>query len=177
MLNCYFLYNYSLRLETDHFKASPADYLFLLIFNWLCCLIIGIFFDLPVSVRCTNGWSIVNSTNLFSIAFIALDGSDDFVCAVHLVSAEQRCHREFLVRDTFQSNVSALGAARIQFNFVKWQHIFIGWHFGRSFVFLLENQISTRIGWNIVFGNSIVFVSQTLYLLVSNRLKLRHFLC
>lgn len=50
MLNCYFLYNYSLRLETDHFKSSPADYFFLLIFNGLCCLIIGIFFDLPVSV-------------------------------------------------------------------------------------------------------------------------------
>lgn len=48
LLNCYFLYNYSIRLETDHFKSGPADYLFLLIFNWLCNVIIGIFFDLPV---------------------------------------------------------------------------------------------------------------------------------
>lgn len=58
MLNCYFLYNYSLRLETDHFKQSPADYFFLLIFNWLCCVIIGIFFNLPVSL--TAHWTIVH---------------------------------------------------------------------------------------------------------------------
>lgn len=48
MLNCYFLYNYSLRLENDHFKGSPADYCFLLIFNWLCCIIVGLLFDLQV---------------------------------------------------------------------------------------------------------------------------------
>lgn len=48
MLNCYFLYNYSLRLETDHFKSTPGDYFFLLIFNWACCTLIGLFFSLPV---------------------------------------------------------------------------------------------------------------------------------
>lgn len=48
MFNCYFLYNYSNRLETDHYKQSPGDYFFLLIFNWLCCVIIGLVIDLPV---------------------------------------------------------------------------------------------------------------------------------
>ncbi|XP_055918854.1 derlin-1 [Eupeodes corollae] len=48
MLNCYFLYNYSLRLETDHFKTSPADYLFLLIFQWICCAISGVIFNLYI---------------------------------------------------------------------------------------------------------------------------------
>ena len=46
MLNCYFLYNYSLRLETDHYKSSPGDYFFLLIFNWLCCVIIGLLINI-----------------------------------------------------------------------------------------------------------------------------------
>jgi len=48
MLNCYFLYNYSLRLENDHFKGSPADYCFLLIFNWFCCILVGLLFDLQL---------------------------------------------------------------------------------------------------------------------------------
>lgn len=48
MLNCYFLYNYSLRLETDHFKSSPGDYFFLLFFNWVSCVIIGLLFQLPL---------------------------------------------------------------------------------------------------------------------------------
>ena len=38
-LNC--LYWYSSRLESGTFKGKPADYLFLVIFNWLCLTIIG----------------------------------------------------------------------------------------------------------------------------------------
>lgn len=41
LLNLYFLYSYSSRLETGVFDGRPADYLFLLIFNWLCLVIIG----------------------------------------------------------------------------------------------------------------------------------------
>lgn len=47
LINCFFLYNYSRRLETDHFKQTPSDYLFLLIFNWLCCVIVGIIAGFP----------------------------------------------------------------------------------------------------------------------------------
>lgn len=55
LLNCYFLYNYSLRLETDHFKSSPGDYFFLLLFNWAICVVIGLLFSLPVC-NSTNSW-------------------------------------------------------------------------------------------------------------------------
>lgn len=47
-MNCFFLYNYSSRLEKDHFLGSPGDYLYLLIFNWLCCAVVGLFASLPV---------------------------------------------------------------------------------------------------------------------------------
>lgn len=42
LLNLYFLYSYSTRLETGVFDGKPADYLFLLIFNWICLVIIGL---------------------------------------------------------------------------------------------------------------------------------------
>ncbi|EZA56352.1 hypothetical protein DMN91_010349 [Ooceraea biroi] len=45
LINCYFLYNYSLRLERGEYDKKPADYLFLLLFNWLCCVIIGLIGD------------------------------------------------------------------------------------------------------------------------------------
>lgn len=48
LMNCFFLYNYSSRLEKDHYLASPGDFLYLLIFNWLCCVIVGLFTSLPV---------------------------------------------------------------------------------------------------------------------------------
>uniref|UniRef100_A0A1B0DDR6 Derlin n=1 Tax=Phlebotomus papatasi TaxID=29031 RepID=A0A1B0DDR6_PHLPP len=48
MLNCYFLYNYSVRLEREQFKNTPADHLFMLIFNWLNCVILGACFNAPL---------------------------------------------------------------------------------------------------------------------------------
>lgn len=47
MINLYFLYNYSLRLETGLFNGRPADYCFMLIFNWICCVLIGLFAEFP----------------------------------------------------------------------------------------------------------------------------------
>jgi len=41
LMNLYFLYSYSTRLENDTFAGAPADYAFMLIFNWLCLVIIG----------------------------------------------------------------------------------------------------------------------------------------
>ncbi|XP_055345227.1 derlin-1-like [Paramacrobiotus metropolitanus] len=46
LLNLYFLYNYSSQLESGHFVGRPADYLFMLIFNWACLVLIGLFADL-----------------------------------------------------------------------------------------------------------------------------------
>ncbi|XP_040563354.1 derlin-1 [Lepeophtheirus salmonis] len=48
LLNLYYLYNYSIRLETGIFDGRPADYLFMLIFNWLCCVIVGFFMEIYV---------------------------------------------------------------------------------------------------------------------------------
>lgn len=41
LINLYFLYSYSTRLETGIFDGRPADYMFMLIFNWLCLVIVG----------------------------------------------------------------------------------------------------------------------------------------
>jgi len=48
LIMLYFLYSYSIRLETGIFDGRPADYLFMLIFNWLCLVIIALFADIYV---------------------------------------------------------------------------------------------------------------------------------
>lgn len=48
LINCYFLYNYSLRLETGLFAGKPADYCFMLLFNWVCSIIVALVVDLPL---------------------------------------------------------------------------------------------------------------------------------
>jgi len=44
----YFLYSYSSRLESGVFDGRPADYLFMLLFNWLCITIIALFAEIYV---------------------------------------------------------------------------------------------------------------------------------
>lgn len=41
LINLYFMYSYSTRLETGTFDGRPADFLFMLIFNWLLLVMIG----------------------------------------------------------------------------------------------------------------------------------------
>ncbi|GJQ78300.1 hypothetical protein Trydic_g22139 [Trypoxylus dichotomus] len=48
LLNLYFLYNYSRRLETGHYGGKPADYLTLLVFNWLCAIIVGLVLEFKI---------------------------------------------------------------------------------------------------------------------------------
>lgn len=48
LINLYFLYNYSSRLETDQYSGKPADYFFMLIFNWICCVIVGLIAEIPL---------------------------------------------------------------------------------------------------------------------------------
>lgn len=45
LINCYFLYNYSLRLERGEYDGRPADYCWMLLFNWICCLVVGLLGD------------------------------------------------------------------------------------------------------------------------------------
>uniref|UniRef100_A0A669F0V0 Derlin n=1 Tax=Oreochromis niloticus TaxID=8128 RepID=A0A669F0V0_ORENI len=42
LVNLYFLYHYSTRLETGSFDGRPADYIFMLLFNWICIVLLMI---------------------------------------------------------------------------------------------------------------------------------------
>ncbi|XP_068613580.1 derlin-1 [Brachionichthys hirsutus] len=46
LVNLYFLYQYSSRLETGVFDTRPADYVFMLLFNWICILITGLLINM-----------------------------------------------------------------------------------------------------------------------------------
>ncbi|OWA51512.1 Derlin-1 [Hypsibius exemplaris] len=48
LMNLYFLYNYSSQLESGHFIGRTADFLFMLVFNWLCLVLIGLAADIPL---------------------------------------------------------------------------------------------------------------------------------
>jgi len=48
LIMLYFLYSYSTRLESGIFDGRPADYLFMLIFNWICVTIIALFAEIYV---------------------------------------------------------------------------------------------------------------------------------
>lgn len=43
LMNLYFLYNYSLRLEQGIFSSTPGDYFYMLLFNWICIVVIALF--------------------------------------------------------------------------------------------------------------------------------------
>ncbi|OXU24041.1 hypothetical protein TSAR_009009 [Trichomalopsis sarcophagae] len=48
LMNLYFLYNYSIRLERIDFEGRPADYFYLLIFNWICCLVAALLLNFSI---------------------------------------------------------------------------------------------------------------------------------
>lgn len=48
LIMLYFLYNYSLRLETGIFAGRPADYLTMLTFNWVLAVIVALFMNIPM---------------------------------------------------------------------------------------------------------------------------------
>lgn len=48
LINLYFLYNYSRRLEEGTYEGRPADYAFMLTFNCLLCVIVGIIAEMPL---------------------------------------------------------------------------------------------------------------------------------
>jgi len=74
LINLYFLYNYSLRLETGLFSGRPADYFFMLIFNWICCVIIGLFAEFaylmdPMVLSVLYVWCQLNKDTIVSFWF------------------------------------------------------------------------------------------------------------
>ncbi|CAF0821509.1 unnamed protein product [Adineta steineri] len=48
LINLFFIYQYSPRLETSTFNGKPADYLFCIAFLWLCNTILGLILSLPI---------------------------------------------------------------------------------------------------------------------------------
>nr|XP_046254730.1 derlin-1 [Scatophagus argus] len=46
LVNLYILYQYSTRLETGVFDGRPADYIFMLLFNWICIVITGLLMNM-----------------------------------------------------------------------------------------------------------------------------------
>ncbi|XP_077283818.1 derlin 1 [Arctopsyche grandis] len=74
LINCYFLYNYSLRLETGIFAGRPADYCFMLLFNWMCCIIVGLVGEIqylmdPMVLSVLYVWCQLNKDTIVSFWF------------------------------------------------------------------------------------------------------------
>lgn len=74
LVNLYFLYHYSSRLETGVFDGRPADYLFMLLFNWICIVITGLIMDMqllmiPMIMSVLYVWAQVNRDVIVSFWF------------------------------------------------------------------------------------------------------------
>lgn len=45
---------YLLYFVSGQYAGRPADYLFMLLFNWICCVIVGLIAEMPVSNMLLN---------------------------------------------------------------------------------------------------------------------------
>ncbi|RWS09248.1 Derlin-1-like protein [Dinothrombium tinctorium] len=74
LMNLYFLYNYSIRLETGTFNGRPADYLFLLLFNWISITIVAYWCNImllmdPMILSVLYIWSQLNKDVIVTFWF------------------------------------------------------------------------------------------------------------
>ncbi|XP_059363849.1 derlin-1-like [Carassius carassius] len=74
LVNLYFLYQYSSRLETGAFDGRPADYMFMLLFNWICIVITGLMMDMqllmiPLIMSVLYVWAQLNRDVIVSFWF------------------------------------------------------------------------------------------------------------
>lgn len=74
LINLYFLYNYSLKLETGLFVGRTADYLFMMLFNWICCVIVGLLGEFsvlmdPMVMSVLYLWCMVNKETIVTFWF------------------------------------------------------------------------------------------------------------
>ncbi|OCT77141.1 hypothetical protein XELAEV_18032338mg [Xenopus laevis] len=74
LVNLYFLYQYSSRLETGAFDGRPADYVFMLLFNWICIVITGVIINMqllmiPLIMSVLYVWSQLNRDMIVSFWF------------------------------------------------------------------------------------------------------------
>ncbi|XP_064203928.1 derlin-1 [Anguilla rostrata] len=74
LVNLYFMYQYSTRLETGAFDGRPADYIFMLLFNWICIVITGLMMDMqllmiPLIMSVLYVWAQLNRDMIVSFWF------------------------------------------------------------------------------------------------------------
>ncbi|XP_047214429.1 derlin-1 [Girardinichthys multiradiatus] len=74
LVNLYFLYHYSSRLETGSFDGRPADYVFMLLFNWICIVITGLLMGMellliPMIMSVLYVWAQFNKDTIVSFWF------------------------------------------------------------------------------------------------------------
>ncbi|KAF3691619.1 Derlin-1 [Channa argus] len=74
LFNLYFLYHYSTRLETGAFDGRPANYIFMLLFNWICIVITGMLMDMqllmiPLVMSVLYVWAQFNKDTIVSFWF------------------------------------------------------------------------------------------------------------
>ncbi|XP_028280591.1 derlin-1 [Parambassis ranga] len=74
LVNLYFLYHYSTRLETGVFDGKPADYIFMLLFNWICIAITGLLMNMqllliPMVMSVLYVWAQFNKDMVVSFWF------------------------------------------------------------------------------------------------------------
>ncbi|XP_023266218.1 derlin-1 [Seriola lalandi dorsalis] len=74
LVNLYFLYHYSSRLETGAFDGRPADYIFMLLFNWICIVITGMLMNMrllmiPLIMSVLYVWAQFNKDMIVSFWF------------------------------------------------------------------------------------------------------------
>lgn len=74
LLNLYFLYNYSSRLENGVFSNRPADYCFMLVFNWICIVLTALFSNVmilmdPMVLSVLYVWCQLNKDTIVSFWF------------------------------------------------------------------------------------------------------------
>jgi len=117
LINLYFMYNYSLRLETGIFSGRPADYAFMLMFLWICAVIIGLLMNImflmdPLVLSVLYVWCQLNKVRGCVETF------KYFPCIFTIFFPG--CHCELLVRITIQSYVPALGPPGLQRRDLGW---------------------------------------------------------
>uniref|UniRef100_A0A1A8EM38 Derlin n=1 Tax=Nothobranchius korthausae TaxID=1143690 RepID=A0A1A8EM38_9TELE len=74
LVTLYFLYHYSTRLETLEFSGRPADYVFMLLFNWICILITAMLINMqllmiPLIMSVLYVWAQFNKNTIVSFWF------------------------------------------------------------------------------------------------------------
>lgn len=74
LITVYFIYNYSYLLETGVFKGRPADFVFLLFFAWVNCIILALALSIPILLDMSMFvvlyiWCMVNKDEIVSFWF------------------------------------------------------------------------------------------------------------